>query len=93
MRLLQETQMKTGWLILTVVLFVTTTYMLANSIYWIIIGYSQSPEFIIGTFILPVLIYLFSTNIAGKELRNSHKRTRSNSCQNLKELSLNLSSS
>ena len=69
MKLLQETQMKTGWLILTVVLFVTATYMLANSIYWIIIGYSQSPEFIIGTSILPVLIYLFSYEYCWKRAK------------------------
>lgn len=65
----QETQMKTGWLILTIAVSLIATYMLANSIYWIIIGYSQSPEFVVGTFILPVLMYLFAYEYCWKKAK------------------------
>ena len=54
--------MKKGWLFITILLALFATYTLANSIYWIIIGYSTQygSEFVVGTFIGPILLYILT---------------------------------
>ena len=51
--------MNKGWLVLAFILAVFATYMFANSIYWIIIGYSTQYGlyYTVGTFIIPIIIY------------------------------------
>jgi len=61
--------MRIGWLILTVVLLLIASYMLANSIYWIVIGYSQTPEFTVGTFVIPILLYLLAYEYCWKRAK------------------------
>lgn len=54
--------MKTGWLILTIILFGIGSLMLVDSVYWIIIGYSTQygTSFVVGTFVAPLVLYLIS---------------------------------
>lgn len=51
--------MKRGWLALTIILLVFAVWTMANSVYWILIGYSveHGSGFVIGTLLFPIILF------------------------------------
>jgi ABC-type transport system involved in Fe-S cluster assembly fused permease/ATPase subunit len=71
--------MKTGWLILTAILFIIGALMLLNIIYWMVIGYYPYGSSFLFTTFATMLGFFVSSYLAWERARNPNQITKSKS--------------